>query len=111
MRQRSISFDGLLTETITEVVRNVFDDEIAEIILKYLKENTSGRLDEKVKIFADALPKILGVGSVIIEDLILETLYCKCALELQWKKGYKFTDYIMVLSKQFRNGEGQRCPT
>lgn len=98
-------FDDVLTKTINEVIRNVFEDETAKIIFEYLNESNSKNLDEKVRVFTNALPKILGVGSVIIEDLILETLYSKYGSELKWRKGYRFADYIIELRDQTRKGE------
>jgi len=89
-------------ETINEVIRNVFEGETAEIILQCLKEkeNDPKKIEERVQTFTDALPKILGVGAIIIEDLILETLYSKYGLELVRKKDYTFTYYVNELMKQ-----------
>jgi len=95
MCQKMLSFDDILAETIDEVVKNVFEKDIAKIVLKYLKKNSSKKLNKRVRILADALPKILGESSVIIEDLILETLYSKCGLELKWKRNYRFADYVL----------------
>lgn len=96
------SFNDTVMETIEEVMREVLKDDKAEIIIQYLDESSSKMLDERIEIFADALPKILNVGHVIIEDLILETLYSKYELDLVWKSDYKFTDYIMELRKQIK---------
>jgi len=85
-------------ETIDEVVRNVFDDKTAHIILKSFKDSSSEKLDERLQIFTDTLSKILGVGSIIIQDLILESLYSKFGLELQRKKDYTFEEYILELA-------------
>ena len=85
-------------DAVDEVVRNVFKDETAKVILKSLENPSSGTLPERLQIFTDALPKILGVGSVIIEDLILETLHSKLNLEFQWKKDYTFREYVMELA-------------
>ena len=93
-------FNDILIETIDEVARNALGDEKAEIILKYFKDASSKNLDDILKIFAYALPKILGVGSVIIEDLILETLYSKFELEFKRKKGCTFAEHIMMLGKR-----------
>ena len=90
-------FNDILVETIDEVLRDTLEDEKAEIILKYFKGTSSKKVDEKLQFSADALPKILAAGSVIIEDLILETLYSKFQLELKRKKDYTFAEYIMEL--------------
>ena len=85
-------------ETIDEVVRNVFDDKTAEMILESYKDSSSEKLDERLQMFTDTLSKILGVGSIIIQDLILESLYSKFGLELQRKKDYTFAEYILELA-------------
>ena len=85
-------------ETIDEVIRNVFDDKTAEIILESYKDSSSEKLDERLQMFTDTLSKILGVGSIIIQDLILESLYSKFGLELQRKKDYTFAEYILELA-------------
>jgi len=93
-------FDDVFMETIKEVIDNIFDGETSEIIFGYLKESGSRHPDETAQVFANVLPKILGVGHVIIEDLIIETLYSKYGRKLQWKKGYGFKDYILELMNQ-----------
>jgi len=90
-------FNDTLQGTISEVIRNVFGDEMAENILKYFNNSNPKNLDERLQIFADALQRILGVGASIMEDLILETLHTKLGLELDRKKGYGFTKCIMEL--------------
>ena len=93
------SFDDTVVETIEEIIRNVFEDnETAELILHCLNSNTDKPLDERLQIFTAALPKILGLGYVIIEDLILETLYSKYGLTSVFKKD-NFASYIKELSK------------
>lgn len=94
------TFDDVVIQTIDEVVRNVFEDEIAETIFGYSIKGGSKKMNEKVQAFADSLPKILGTGSVIIEDLILEALYSRLGFEIKWKKDYRFPDYISELRKR-----------
>jgi hypothetical protein len=99
------TFDDVVMQTIDEVVRNVFEDKTAETIFRYSGEAGSENVDDRVRAFAGSLPKILGTGSVIIEDLILETLYSRLGLELQWKKDYGFTDYVIELKNWTERGE------
>jgi len=94
------TIDDVVMKTIDEVVRNVFEDEIAETIFRYSRERCSEKVDDTIMALADSLPKVLGTGSVIIEDLILEALYSKLGQQLQWKKDYRFPDYIAELRKQ-----------
>jgi len=105
MRQKP-SLDDIVTEAIAEVINNVFEDGTSKIILKFLDENESGTIDQKAKNFASALPEILGSGSVIIEDLILETLYSKLGLEFRWKEDYRFHDYVKELRQTERRENG-----
>ena len=91
MRPKKDRFEDVLRGTINEVIRDVFEDETAGVILRNLKDMDSQNAEKNVELFSDALSKILGVGSVIIEDLILETLYLKYGLELKQKKNYGFT--------------------
>jgi hypothetical protein len=91
-----LRLENLVLDTINEVIKNIFDDEVAEMLLKYINENSSGDIDEKLRRFEESLPKILGSGAVIIEDLILETLYSKLGIQLEHKRK-SFTECITQL--------------
>ncbi len=99
------SLDDLLLETIGDVLKQVFGEKPAKIILRNIKKGYSLRWEEiptKAQVFAGALQKILGSsGAVIIEDLIVEILYSKLKLEFKWKKGYGFSDYVRELGSKF----------
>ena len=89
--------EKVLVETIDEVVGNVFGEKTAKIILQYLKEKGSETVLQRVESFSDALPRILGRGSAVVEDLILDTLCLKCGLKLERKEGCGFIDYVKEL--------------
>jgi hypothetical protein len=96
-----LSFEDTVKQTIKETIRNVFeDDEVVDLLFQYFHKASSKAIDEKIQILTDSLPKILGSGSIIIEDLILETLYSKYNLDFVWKKNYRFADYFIELRKQ-----------
>ena len=96
-----LNFEDTVKQTIKEIIKNVFEeDEVVESLFRYFHKTNSNMKDENTQILTDALPKILGSGSVIIEDLIIETLYSKYNLDIVWKKDYSFTDYIIELRKQ-----------
>ena len=96
-----LSFEDTVKQTIKEIIRNVFeDDEVVESIFQYFHKTRSNAMDENAQILTDTLPKILGSGSIIIEDLILETLYSKYNLDIVWKKDYHFADYLTDLRRQ-----------
>ena len=103
MRRKTSRFDEVFEETVDEVIKNVFEDKAAKTILVYFNESNSQEFEQKVRALTGSLPKILGAGSVIIEDLILEALYLKYGLELRRRKGYGFRNYIMELRD--RTGE------
>ncbi|MCK5625890.1 hypothetical protein KAI11_03450 [Candidatus Bathyarchaeota archaeon] len=53
-----------------------------------------------LKSLDETLRDTLGENSIkktICEDLFLETIYSKLDLCVEWKKGYKFLDYIEEL--------------
>jgi len=94
------SLDDLLLETIDDVLRQVFGEKI---IIGSMNKGYSLEWEEipkKLEVFADALEKTLGSGAVIIEDLILESLHSRLGLELIWRKGYGFSDYIRELREK-----------
>lgn len=96
-----LSFEDTVKQTIKEIIRNVFeDDEVVESIFQYFQKASSNVMDENAQILTDTLPKILGSGSIIIEDLILETLYSKYNLDLIRRKDYRFADYLTDLRNQ-----------
>ena len=78
-----LKLEKLILETVNEVIRNVFDDEVADMLLRYLDEYNHLSIDERLRLFDETLPKIFGSGAVIIEDLILETLYSKMGIRLE----------------------------
>ncbi|MEM2913747.1 MAG: hypothetical protein QXR06_05350 [Candidatus Bathyarchaeia archaeon] len=89
--------DKVIIDVAEEVMLNVFGRRGLESIIRVLRERHGLDLDEmpdKPHIFSEALHEIIGVSSVIIEDLIIENLYMRLGLEFHWKKGYKFPDYI-----------------
>jgi len=42
---------------------------------------------------------VLGSGSILIENLILKSLYSKLELKFENREGYEFSDYIKELRK------------
>jgi len=94
------SFDDLFLETSEEALRQVFGEKVAEVVLQRVLNSSRGDNPDRVQIFSDALPRILGSGAATIERLILTRLYHKFELNLEQKYGYDFIDYIEEL-KQF----------
>ncbi|MEM2431655.1 MAG: hypothetical protein QXX94_06855 [Candidatus Bathyarchaeia archaeon] len=103
----------IISEVAEEVMLNIFSRKALDNILRAMREKYFLDLDEMPKhpsIFSEALRRIIGVGSIIIEDLIIENLYIKLGLEFQWKKNYTFSDYINEI-KNFLLGKVQSAQT
>ncbi|RLI49356.1 MAG: hypothetical protein DRP09_20720, partial [Candidatus Thorarchaeota archaeon] len=89
--------ERLIMNTINDVIREVFNDEVAKILFdNFFEKNSSMPFDQKLRAFEDSLPKILGSGAIIIEDLILETLYSRLGVKFE-REEKSFTDSIMEL--------------
>lgn len=87
----------IIGDVAEEVMLNIFGRKALESILRAMREKYFLDIDEiaeRPQIFSEALRRIIGVGSVIIEDLIIENLHIKMGLEFKWRKGYNFADYI-----------------
>jgi len=82
-------------------LKQVFGEEPAKIILQHAKKSAKWEENPKrVEAFAEALREILGSGSVLIENLILKSLYSKLELKFEEKKGYGFSDYVKELREK-----------
>lgn len=95
--RREERIDKVIIDVAEEVILNVFGRRGLESIIQAIRERHCLDLDEisdKPHIFSEALHEIIGVSSVIIEDLIIENLFMRLGLEFRWKKGYKFPDYV-----------------
>jgi len=92
----------LINRTVEEVMLNIFGKRTLERILRIMREKYSLKIDEvseKPQVFSEALRRIIGGNSIIVEDLIVESLYIKIGLKSRWKKNYRFPDYIMEIKK------------
>ena len=97
------SYHSLILKTIEEIMINVFGKETFSKILLTLKRNYNlewKEIPRRSKEFCLALQQILGSGSMIIEDLIVESLYDNLGVKLTRKKNSSFADYISELTKK-----------
>ena len=91
------SRDGFILKTIEEVLISIFGKKTFNKMLLIMKRNYAlewNDIPRKSKEFSFALHQILGTGSMIIEDLIVENLYNSLGLEIVRKKNLSFSDYI-----------------
>lgn len=99
-RSRCESFNDLLMEAVGEVLNQVLGEAVVRIILQRLKiVNSSLEEDLEAEFISDALHRILGLGAVSLEALILRHLYSKFDLNLEFRNGYTFSDYVEELKK------------
>ena len=89
-----------ILKTVQDVLLDVFGEKSFKKMLRVMKVNYALEwqdIPEKSQTFSSALGNILGHGSIIIEDLIVENLYNSFGKELMWKKEFSFSDYISQL--------------
>jgi len=97
LEEREEQANKMISGVAEEVMLNIFGRKALDNILRAMREKYFLDLEEmpeRPDVFSEALRRIIGVGSVIIEDLIVENLYMKIGLEFRWKKNYVFSDYI-----------------
>jgi hypothetical protein len=96
-----INRNEVILKTVRDVFLNVFGEKSFKRMLQVMKESYAldwQDIPERSQVFSSALKDILGHGSIIIEDLIVENLYISFGKELMWKKEFSFSDYITQLS-------------
>ncbi len=94
-------YDAQIQKTVQTVMLDVFGEKTLNKIHSILRENYYLEwqdIPEKSEAFSTALKDILGKGAQIIEDLIVENLYSSYGRELQWRKEFSFSDYLLSLS-------------
>ncbi|MFQ6095521.1 MAG: hypothetical protein ACE5NN_05210 [Candidatus Bathyarchaeia archaeon] len=93
-------FDDLFLETIEDILKWVLGEAPAKIVLQRMKKVGSLK-SKRVEVLEDALQKILGQGAgLIIEDLILRSLYSRLELKFERIQGYTFSDYVKELRRK-----------
>jgi len=95
------SYDDLILKIVKEILTNIFGERTFNKILQIMERDYNlhwREIPRRSKEFSFALRQILGTGSMIIEDLIVETLYSTVGLEILQKKGLSFSDYISRLT-------------
>ena len=96
--------DYLLYRVVDKTMKQVFGEASAKFIYDYLANNSRLKLEEiaeKPEVFSTGMKKLLGSGTLVIENLILKNLYRKLELKFEEKEGYEFSDYVKELRKRF----------
>jgi len=96
-----------ISRIIDRVMRQVFGDEAARLIYRYLESNYSVRRDEiaeKIDLFAKGLEDFLRSGAYVIERKILEDIYSSYGLlrriELEKLRDSDFASQVKFLMRK-----------
>jgi len=96
-----------ISRIIDRVMRQVFGDEAARLIYRYLESNYSVRRDEiadKIDLFARGLEDFLKSGAYVIERKILEDIYSSYGLlrriELERLRESDFASQVKLLMQK-----------
>lgn len=99
------NYANFILKTIKDVLKEVLGEKTFRKMVRIMRDNYSLDIDdllEKTEAFSGVLHEILGQGSVIVEDLIVENLYMSIGLALTWKKGFSLSDYIAELPSAYK---------
>jgi hypothetical protein len=97
------SHEGLILKTIEEVLINVFGRKTFNKMLLIMKKKYElewREIPRRSEEFSLALHHLLGNGSMIIEDLIVESLYEALGLEIVQKRDLPFYECISQLTSR-----------
>lgn len=95
--------ENLLSEAVTETLKQVFKEDGAKIIQDFIGNRYHlklGEIVEKPEVFSAGLERLLGSGARVTEILVLKSLHRKLGLEFEVKKGYEFSDYVKELRRR-----------
>jgi hypothetical protein len=102
VEQRTKTFEECFVEAINEGLK-VLGDSGKQMIFFYLENNYSVKKDEiakKPEAFATGIEKIFHAGALVIERLIVESLYSKLGLRYEERKDFSFGDYVKQAKEQ-----------
>ena len=94
--EADLDFDKLVLEAVDEGLK-VLGESGRQMLFFHLENSYSIKkpdIPRKPEAFAEGLEKIFGVGSFIIEKLIIESLCSKLGLKYEEKRDYSFRDYL-----------------
>jgi len=101
-------FRESLMTTIDMRLKQVFGKTATMIIYNYLQTALSlqqEEIPEKLQVFTDGLNNFLSSGAMVVERVILESVYCKFGHEFQTKEGYRLPDYIDELKAELKGSQ------
>jgi len=97
--------DDLILKVIKEVLIDVFGEKAFRVMINFFEKSYRAKWEEIPKrtyLFEDFLHKVLGEGSTILEELILQNIYSTLRMSFKRKKGYTFSRYIEDLRMRWK---------
>lgn len=101
--KKNRGLDYLLLGVIDETLKQVFKEEGAKVIYKYVENKCHLKWEqifENPEVFSAGLERLLVSAAPVIEKMIVKSLYSKLELNFEEKKGYEFSDYIRELREK-----------
>lgn len=98
-------FENLFMEAVDEGLKSL-GESVRHMIFFHLENLYSIKrqdIPKKPEAFAEGLEKIFGVGALVLEKVIVKTLYSKLGLKYEEQK-----DFVYRLLKRFKNHK-RRC--
>ena len=100
-------FEKLFMEAVDESLKSL-GESVRQMIFFHLEKSYSIKrhdIPKKPEAFAEGLEKIFGVGALVLEKIIVKTLYSKLGLEYEDKKDFVFIDYLrnFITTKEEQN--------
>jgi hypothetical protein len=105
------TFDELLAKVVDEVLKSIFTERCAFSVWTYLEMTFSIEprdVARKPETFSAGLKSLFGPAAQDLEKLIMARLCQILGVKLEWKEGYKFSDYIRMLRKAYVEIEALR---
>jgi len=96
MQRKQEEFEKLFMEAVDESLKSL-GESVRHMIFYHLENTYSVKrqdIPKKPEAFAEGLEKIFGVGALVLEKIIVKTLYSKLGLEYEDKKDFVFIDYL-----------------
>ena len=91
----------LITTTIETTLSEVFGKKVITSIKKAMRVHSLSweEIPDNPRLFSELLTRIIGRGHVVLEDLILESLYREIGLTYDYVEGCEFHDHIENIRK------------
>jgi len=88
--------DRFIITTIRTTLSDVFGKRIITSINKVMRAHSLRweEIPDNPRLFSELLIKIVGRGHIVLEDLILESLYMELGLPYEYVEGCEFHDHI-----------------